>query len=130
MVEFTVIDSIRNLERINQPSAKKYVILTKLNLSFLFTSGLIYWNRNNKLAINVDREKFEAFLSKMKDIEAKNGYFTARDLSIALRRKVGYIRNVLNKYNRNGVVNKIEGVKSDGIRFYPAKFMIKNEQLY
>ena len=68
MVEFTVIDSIRNLERINQPSAKKYVILTKLNLSFLFTSGLIYWNRNNKLAINVDREKFEAFLSKMKDM--------------------------------------------------------------
>src|SRR3989344_2234346 len=72
----------------------------------------------------------QIYLSKMKDIEAKNGYFTARDLSIALRRKVGYIRNVLNKYNRNGVVNKIEGVKSDGIRFYPAKFMIKNEQLY
>lgn len=61
------MDSIRNLERINQSSVKKYVILTKLNLAFLFSSGLVYWE-NDKLAIDTSREKFEVFIFAMKDL--------------------------------------------------------------
>lgn len=67
VVEFTVMDSIRNLERINELSSKKYVILTKLNLSFLSSSGLIYWE-GDKLRMDTNREKFETFLSAMKDM--------------------------------------------------------------
>ncbi|MDD5377268.1 MAG: hypothetical protein PHH16_04085 [Candidatus Gracilibacteria bacterium] len=67
VVEFTIMDSIRNLERINQSSSKKYVILTKLNLSLLYSSSLIYWE-NDRLVIDANMVKFEIFLSAMKDM--------------------------------------------------------------
>ncbi len=67
MVEFTVMDSIRNIERINDSSSKKYVILTKLNLSFMFSSGLLFWE-GEELVINAGKENFERFITSMKDI--------------------------------------------------------------
>ncbi|MEA3387564.1 MAG: hypothetical protein U9Q66_04240 [Patescibacteria group bacterium] len=38
VVEFTIMDSIRNLERIKQEKSFKYVVLTKINLMYLFAS--------------------------------------------------------------------------------------------
>lgn len=67
VVEFTIMDSIRNLERINQSSSKKYVILTKLNLSLLYTSSLIYWE-GDRLMIDANEVKFDMFISAMKDM--------------------------------------------------------------
>lgn len=67
VVEFTIMDSIRNLERINQASSKKYVILTKLNLSLLYACSLIHWDKN-KLIIDANQVKFEIFISAMKDL--------------------------------------------------------------
>ncbi len=67
VVEFTVMDSIRNIERINDSSSKKYVILTKLNLSFMFSSGLLFWE-DNELVINAGKENFETFIMSMKDM--------------------------------------------------------------
>ena len=67
VVEFTIMDSIRNLERINTSSSKKYVILTKLNLSLLYSSWLIRWE-DDMLVIDAVRDKFEIFISEMKDM--------------------------------------------------------------
>lgn len=68
VVEFTLMDSIRNLERINESSAKKYVILTKMNLMYLFESGLVSWE-NEVLKIDAtDKAKFDMFLSALKDM--------------------------------------------------------------
>jgi len=38
VVGFTIMDSIRNLERIKQEKSFKYVVLTKINLMYLFAS--------------------------------------------------------------------------------------------
>lgn len=68
VVEFTLMDSIRNLERMNESSAKKYVILTKMNLMYLFESGLVSWE-NEVLKIDAtDKAKFDMFLSALKDM--------------------------------------------------------------
>lgn len=67
VVEFTLMDSIRNIERMRDSSVKKYVILTKINVWYLFSSGLISW-KNGVLEIDVDNEKFDIFLSGLKDM--------------------------------------------------------------
>lgn len=67
VVEFTIMDSIRNLERMNESSAKKYVILTKMNLAYLFASELVYWE-NDKLIIDTDSTKFYTFVRWLKDM--------------------------------------------------------------
>jgi len=68
IIEFTLMDSIRNLERMNETSAKKYVILTQMNLAYLFESGLVYWE-NAKLIINTtDEITFYTFLRGLKDM--------------------------------------------------------------
>lgn len=65
VIEFTVMDSIRNLERINESASKKYVILTKMNLSHLFANWLLQWE-GDKLAIDSSKEKFEEFILAMR----------------------------------------------------------------
>lgn len=65
VVEFTIMDSIRNLERISQEKSYKYLVLTKLNLFYLFESKLVYFN-DDKLIIDTDSEKFDYFLNQMK----------------------------------------------------------------
>jgi len=67
----------------------------------------------------------EIYLFKMEQIEKEKGFFTASDLSILLNRKVGHIRNMLLKYNKENIINKTEGVKSDGLTFYPARYIIR-----
>jgi hypothetical protein len=59
------MDSIRNLERISQEKSYKYLVLTKLNLFYLFESKLVYFN-DDKLIIDTDSEKFDYFLNQMK----------------------------------------------------------------
>lgn len=67
VIEFAVMDSIRNLERINETSSKKYVILTKIILSALFDLDILTWDENGLLVIDTDKEKFDLFLEHMKD---------------------------------------------------------------
>lgn len=67
VIEFTIMDSIRNLERMNESSAKKYVILTKVNLAHLFASELVYWE-DGKMVINPDKDKFYTFINWLKDM--------------------------------------------------------------
>lgn len=67
VIEFAVMDSIRNLERINETSSKKYVILTKIILSALFDLDILTWNENGLLVIDNDAGKFNLFLENMKD---------------------------------------------------------------
>lgn len=68
IIDFTIVDSIRNLERIDQEKFEKYTILTKVNLMWLFSSGLVYFDDNNILQTNIDQEKFKLFLSSLKDV--------------------------------------------------------------
>lgn len=66
VVEFAVMDSIRNLERINDSSSKKYVILTKIILWALFDSEVLTWE-NDLLFINTESDRFDRFLGVMHD---------------------------------------------------------------
>lgn len=68
IVEFTLMDSIRNLERMNEASAKKYVILTQMNLAYLFESGLVYWANGNLVIDTTDEVPFYTFLRGLKDM--------------------------------------------------------------
>lgn len=64
IIEFTLMDSVRNIERRDQSSTKKYLILTKINLNYLFASGLIYWE-GEKLVIDTNPSKFDTFIATM-----------------------------------------------------------------
>lgn len=68
VVEFTLMDSIRNLERINQEKSFKYVVLTKINLLYLFASELVKFNDDWKMIIDADSKKFDTFIWNMKDM--------------------------------------------------------------
>jgi len=61
IIEFTIMDSIRNLERISQERSLKYIILTKVNLRNLFKVGLVSFEENN-LKLDLDNSKFDEFL--------------------------------------------------------------------
>lgn len=74
IIEFTIMDSIRNLERIKQEKSFKYVVLTKINLMYLFASWLVEWEWEI-LTINASSENFNSFLSSMKDM-----IFTIKEL--------------------------------------------------
>jgi hypothetical protein len=65
VVDFTIMDSIRNLERIKEERSLKYVILTKVNLLNLFESGLIKFNWDN-LETDLNNKKFDIFLLNQK----------------------------------------------------------------
>lgn len=67
IIEFTLMDSIRNIERIHQASMKKYIILTKIVLASLFRSELVSWEWKN-LRIDANQENFDFFLNELKSM--------------------------------------------------------------
>jgi len=66
VVEFVIMDSIRTLERIDQEKFFKYVVLTKINLMYLFATWLVSWEED-KLVIDNSEILFEKFINWMKD---------------------------------------------------------------
>lgn len=72
------------------------------------------------------RDCTHIYLECMKQIEAKKGYFTSTDIKKYIHRKIGHIRNMLSKYLKTGLIYKVEKVRSDGRRFYPAKYKLSN----
>jgi len=67
VVLFTIMDSIRNIERMTQPEFKKYLILTRSILMPLFESWLVkigdWW-----LELDMRDEFFDAFLSSLRTL--------------------------------------------------------------
>jgi hypothetical protein len=66
VVCFTIMDSLRTIERIDQGEYFKYTILMKVVLAPLFSSGLVTITPDG-LHIDPNREKFDIFLSNLKD---------------------------------------------------------------
>lgn len=66
----------------------------------------------------------EIYLSKMREIEKERGFFTSTDLLEKIDRKLGHIRNMIHKYWKKKLIQKVENVTSDGTKFYPAKYRV------
>lgn len=66
IVEFAVMDSIRNIQRMDNPTFQKYLILTKVILFYLFENNLLEWWDNDRLTINTDSKLFLNFLENLK----------------------------------------------------------------
>ncbi len=66
IVEFTIMDSIRTIQRKEKAPFQKYVILTKVILYHLFRNNLVMW-KWDKLCINIDNLWFSWFLNSLKN---------------------------------------------------------------
>lgn len=64
---FSVMDSLRNIERMDKPEYHKYFILTEVVLAYLFESWLLEIGENG-LVIHPETYRFESFLTKTKDL--------------------------------------------------------------
>ena len=65
VVQFTIMDSIRNIQRMNNKTFEKYFILTKVILYFLFKSKLVSIN-SEWLKINANKTAFNSFLNTLR----------------------------------------------------------------
>ena len=65
-LHFILVDTIRYIERREETQCYKYLVYTKLVLSHLFSSGLIFWD-GGVLSISPTQKTYQKYLISMKN---------------------------------------------------------------
>ncbi len=101
IVEFAVMDSIRNIQRMDNPTFQKYLISTKVILFYLFENNILEWWDDDRLTINTDSNLFLNFLGNLKKELDYIKYLYELDDQTREQEENNHLQNLQNKIDND-----------------------------
>lgn len=111
ILQFCLVDSMRNLDRIEKPQYEQYTILTRAMLDWLHSNSLLSVDENDKFSINPNKENFTKFLDQMVELLGyiKSSYEN-ESIEESKKSEENYINELVKKSDSfiNKIINKIK----------------------